>query len=630
MLILRLLIPLLSLFAPLSAYTAVSVSAIAADPNDYDVTFYHLDLNVSDSSTFLSGSTAIHIRSKINALSSIVFDFSNQLVTDSVQVDGIEASWSHQSSQLFITPANPINNGALVIVRIFYHGLGKNTETEGIYSQFVSNWNRRVTWTLTESFSALNFFPCKQSLTDKADSVYVFLSTDSHLKAGSNGLLTASVPLEGNRVRYEWKSRYPIAYYLISLAVSDYMDYSFYVKVPGYNDSILVQNYIINDPDYLVQNKENIDRTGDLIVLYSELFGLYPFSDEKYGHCLAPFSGGMEHQTMTTLINFSFLLVAHELTHQWFGDHVTCSTWQDIWINEGFASYGEYLAYQYLVSQENADNWIQSCNNIVKSASGGSVYVPAISAGDEGRIFNSRLSYKKGASIIHMLRQEIGSDSQFFNIITSFLSRYGNGNASGADFRDHVEEQSGRDYNQFFEQWYFGEGYPIHAIRWDHRNDTLYINSLQTPSTGNQFFNLLFEFRATGDNVDTIVTFRQDAEFKQWQIYLPGNVSNIEADPGHWLLADLSDISMINETDIEIGFTVMPNPARNTVKIEPNNGQPAGRYTIYMADASGKIMVKRESVQQSESINVNSYPSGLYFIIIKQGRKSYYKKLIIN
>ncbi len=107
-------------------------------------------------------------------------------------------------------------------------------------------------------------------------------------------------------------------------------------------------------PHYFKQNKAAIDKTGDLILLYSDLFGDYPFANEKYGHCVAPFGGGMEHQTMTTLVNFSFLLVAHELAHQWFGDFVTCSTWQDIWINEGFASYAEYLANQYLKSQEDS------------------------------------------------------------------------------------------------------------------------------------------------------------------------------------------------------------------------------------------------------------------------------------
>ncbi len=91
---------------------------------------------------------------------------------------------------------------------------------------------------------------------------------------------------------------------------------------------------------------------------------------------MAPSGGGMEHQTMTTLANFSFLLVAHELAHQWFGDYVTCKTWQDIWINEGFASYSEYLANQYLVSQTEADNWMVRTQNFVKSLPGGSVYVP--------------------------------------------------------------------------------------------------------------------------------------------------------------------------------------------------------------------------------------------------------------
>lgn len=597
---------------------------------NYDVTFYHLDLNVSDTSTYISGSTTIHIRSLVSSLQEALFDFSNLLTTDSVIIGGERVQFSHEVNEINVVFNESLPESDELAVQIFYHGLGKNHETEGIYNRYNASWDKNITWTLTEPFHARNFFPCKQALTDKADSVYVFLSTDSSLKAGSNGVLTAEIPLAGDRVRYEWKSKFPIAYYLISFSVSDYMDYSYHVKLPESSDSILVQNYIYNDSNYYIQNKNSIDKTGDLLVLYSKLFGPYPFRTEKYGHCVAPFSGGMEHQTMTTLVNFSFLLVAHELTHQWFGDFVTCSTWQDIWINEGFASYGEYLAYQYLTSQTDADNWIESSNDYVKSAAGGSVFVPESSAENESRIFDSRLSYKKGASIIHMIRQETGNDSLFFDIMTTFLDKYRNSNASGADFRDHLELKTGKDFNQFFNQWYYGQGYPIHSIQWDHRNDTLYVNSLQTVSSETPFFNLQLEFRITGENFDTLVAFRQDANFNKWQMYLPGNVNMVIPDPNHWLLLEISDISIIDESGNDSGFSVVPNPATDKVLISAPEDRPSVRYSIILANAEGRIMVRRESTSQVEEIHVNSFPAGMYFVIIKSGSSTLHKKLIIN
>ena len=600
-----------------------------SDNNDYDVVFYHLDLNVSDTSTYIQGSTSIFLKSIIPALEQVILDFSTRLITDSVLVNHQRVQYTHNADEIVVELNDPASEGNLIELQIYYHGLGTYSGvSSGIYNKYSTSWDKNITWTLSEPFSARNWFPCKQSLTDKADSVYVFLSTDNTLKAGSNGRLANQVPLPDERIRYEWKSAFPIVYYLISFAVSDYMDYSFYAPVNEGIDSILVQNYIYNDSSYLVQNILNINRTAELLQLYSDLFGPYPFQSEKYGHCVAPFSGGMEHQTMTTLVNFSFLLVAHELAHQWFGDYVTCQSWQDIWINEGFASYGEYLACQYLSTKEDAENWITGCFDYVKSVSGGSVYVPDLMVENEGRIFDSRLSYKKGASIIHMLRHEIGNDSLFFECLSTFLTKYKNGNASGADFKNHVEEKTGTDFDQFFDQWYTGQGYPIHSIRWEHRNDTLYINSFQTVSSVTPFFDVLIDFKITGMGTDTLISLRQTNNYTTWQVYLPGNITSLQADPDHWLLTDFSGVSPIANVISDSGFRIIPNPARDKVHIELDN--PVGKYSIYLANSEGKIISMRESSEQREVIEVNGFPSGFYFIIIRYGKTIKHGKFVIN
>jgi hypothetical protein len=258
------------------------------------------------------------------------------------------------------------------------------------------------------------------------------------------------------------------------------------------------------------------------------------------------------------------------------------------------------------------------------------VYVPENFADDEGRIFDSRLSYKKGAAIIHMIRQEVGNDSLFFGIMSSFLTRYGNSNASGADFMEHVEENTAKDFNQFFDQWYYGQGYPVHSIRWYHQNDTLYINSLQTPSSSTPFFNLKLDFQVSGENLDTIVTFRQDENFNRWEIYLPGKIDLIKPDPNQWLLIDVSDISAMNESGNDSGFSIIPNPATDLIRISKSIDKPISKYSVFLTNSEGKIMIRRESNSQSEEINVSAYPAGMYFVIIKSGRSSFLKKLIIN
>lgn len=601
------------------------VNVTRAAQSDYNVRFYHINLNVSDSSIYIEGFTRLIIEAE-PGMQQINLDFSTRLSTDSVKINGQRAEYTHSLDKLVIERGE--NTGGLITAEVFYHGPGNTgINVSGIYNRSVSAWNKRVTWTLSEPYSAKNWFPCNQVLTDKADSVYVFLSTDKNLKAGSNGLLTNVVPLPDNRVRYEWKSRYPIAYYLISFAVSDYLDYSFYVRNTENTDSILVQNYIYNDSSYLNNNRTAINKTGDLLLLYSDLFGPYPFRNEKYGHCTAPFSGGMEHQTMTTLVSFSFLLVAHELAHQWFGDHVTCSSWQDIWINEGFASYAEYLANQYLVSQEVADDWMESTRDYVKSLPGGSIYVPSSFLTNEGRIFDSRLSYKKGAAVIHMLRHEIGNDSLFFGSLTSFLHKFGNGTASGEDFKMHLEEQTAMDFDQFFNQWYYGEGYPIHNINWEQKNDTLYISSLQTTSSGTAFFDVMLEFRLTGEDTDTIVSFRQASNYSTWKLYLPADIHTLQPDPNNWLIIDFATVARVKDS-IDRNFRILPNPAKDKVTIKLRD--PVGKFSLFVANTEGRILTKRTSSGQQEEIDVRQFPSGMYFVIIQYGQNTGYGKFIVN
>ncbi len=624
------LLPLLFLPAifPLSGNDPSRFVSGIQNRENYDVNFYFLDLNISDTSTYIRGSVSVYLNLVDPSVPEVVLDMADLLEADSVIVNGRNTSFIHDNNSLTVNlPVQDIGS-TIQKVEVFYRGPGSGAgDIRGIYSKHNATWDQRVTWTLSEPFFALNWFPCKQSLTDKADSAYVYLSTDKNLKAGSNGLLTGTVELTGDRIRYEWKCRYPIDYYLISFAVSRYRDYSFYVRNDT-DDSILVQNYIYDNDSYLEQNKESIDKTGDMIRLFADLFGPYPYMQEKYGHSIAPSGGGMEHQTMTTLSNFSFSLVSHELAHQWFGNSVTCKLWQDIWINEGFASYAEYLAYQYLISQVSADNWITRFHDLIWSVPGGSVYVPEASITEEDRIFDYRLTYAKGAAIIHMIRQEVGNDELFFIILREFLQRYKNNNASGADFRNLLEEMTGLDFGWFFEQWYQGEGCPVHSINWNHRKDTLYINSLQTTTASTPQFNVLLEYEVTFDNRDTVISHRQASGFDQWRLYLPGKVTQVRVDPRHWLLMRLAGINHAREEGYNARYVIIPNPAQD--KITLHFTEPVDTYAIYIADVGGKILLSEQSSSPRKTVDVEKLPKGIYFIVVEEKKVIYPAKFIKN
>ncbi len=310
----------------------------------YDVSFYKLGLNMINTSTALSGVVEIHATAT-QAIDSALLEFFSGFTINEVKLNGTATPYSRYGSLLSV----PVNQatGTDFVITVDYAGTPPTAATNPLGGSGMTNasspsWGNQVTWSLSEPFSALEWFPCKQDLKDKADSVQVSVRVPDNLMAGSNGILD-SVTTSGGFKTFHWMHRHPIAYYLISVAVASYQEYTIYANPAGSTQPVMIQNFIYDNPQFLPYFQEDIDETADIMELFADLFGPYPYQNEKYGHCIAPLSGGMEHQTMTTQGFFDRSLTAHELAHQWWGNYITCGSWADIWINEGFASYSEYL-----------------------------------------------------------------------------------------------------------------------------------------------------------------------------------------------------------------------------------------------------------------------------------------------
>lgn len=592
----------------------------------YDVNHYGISLEVNDTSTYISGYTDISATA-LEKIDELVFELSSSLQLDSVFIGEIrEDSFTHIFDLVRISPVDPVPGNEQFRARLYYHGSGGHSSFfAGISNRKDMEWDSRVTYTLSEPFRALDWFPCKQVLHDKADSADIYITVGEGLMAGSNGILVGIDSLSGGKKRYHWQSRYPVAYYLLSITVSNYQDYSFYSKSQFLPDSLLIQNYIYNVPGCLEQNRADIDVTADLIDLYSGLFSPYPFWKEKYGHCLAPMGGGMEHQTMTTLASFRFNLVAHELTHQWFGDNVTCASWQDIWINEGFASYGEYLAREALLSHEEADKWMNRAHELAMMAPGGSVYIPEGDADDEIRIFSSALSYKKGAALVHMLRYELQNDSLFFRTLSVFQERYADSVATGRDFLNVLNEISGSDFEWFFEQWYYGYGYPQFQVTWQQSYDSIIVEISQSGSSDKTAFfktsmDLEFHYEIGGDTLMRI--FIDEPEMRVG-ISLSRPVIKLVPDPENWIL-DITEV--VNKTVRKDYFKVRPNPFGEKLNIVFRTG--IGDREIILCDLHGKILKKCHSTSGSFTMDTHDLIQGVYLLKISEGKEVYTARVI--
>ena len=504
----------------------------------YDVKYLKLNLSVEAGSTFIAG-TALTIAKVLQPLDSFNIELRNNMIVDSVYINGVRKNFQRGLNYIFV-PLSPSLPGGSSVSALFYY---RGTATTGVYAGTNGSNDLTYTATVSESYQAREWFPAKQILKDKIDSADIWIKTSAAYKVGSNGLLVAVVDSPNNKKQYQWKTRYPMNYYMPSIAIGNYREYLNYAKPAAMApDSILIQHYVVDDNAYFNSVKTNLDKTPAFIEKYSELFGLYPFKDEKYGHSHAYIGGGMEHQTMSTMAGFGSTLIAHELGHQWWGNRVTCAAWNYIWLNEGFASYCEYLAIEKLPAlfpTITAAAYMQSVHNNVLSSAAGSVYVPDASLFDENRIFSGRLSYNKGSAIIHTMRFEMQDDNLFYQTLKNYQQQFKDSVATADDFKQVAEATSGKDFTDFFNQWYYGEGYPTFNITYLMQGTDsiiLVVNQAASAPGITPFFKGLYEFTITSAQGDTTVKAYISSNNQFIKFKYSKTPNGIIVDPNNWVL----------------------------------------------------------------------------------------------
>lgn len=602
---------------------------------NYDVKHYLFDLEAGNTSAFLKGSVTIGFRNLVESLDTFVFELVEYYAIDSILLAGVHADYTREGDFIKVIPGILIEKNSLANCQVFYRGeLPVNIQKNGFGISHDQQY--ASTFTLSEPYYAKYWFPCKQDLIDKADSVFVTVTTDSGLVVGSNGLLYRKTILENKQVKHEWQSRYPIAYYLISISIAEYIEYNFHVNIPGLADSLLIQNFLF-DSSTLKKNKTAIDQTGDLILAYSNLFGPYPFLKEKYGHCMVPFSGGMEHQTLSSMGFFNEELIAHELAHQWFGNSVTCASWQDIWINEGFATYSPFLAIEYQNGKFPTQMMTEYINNLMYGAYSGSTFVPTADFDLDynniddlnaltNRIFNWYLSYNKGAVILHMLRHEINDDALFFRILKVFVQEFSNGNASGENFQMLTEKESGRNFDYFFKQWYYGEGYPRYQIQWKQTGDLVRIESKQSSNNSTtEFFRMTLDYLIHSTNGDTLIRFEQTSKNQIFEIPFQEEITNIEVDPNSNSLLEIVSLEKIDlvPSTTKIGWDfdieVFPNPFVNELYITNPTGN---EIMLILREFTGELIGNYSFNSYKETLFLSDLSNGIYFLEIRSGKET--------
>jgi len=616
------------------AQAVYRVDALNDNPllDAYDVKFYGLDVQADNQSDQIQGSATILVQLIDDKQTSLLFELTSSLVVDRVEVEGQEVTFSHEGNEITLSLSAPLSAGELVSTKIWYGG----KTGEGMVREIDGDWNVPVTYTSTEPFYSLDWFPCKQNLQDKADSVHVFITTNYGLTAVSQGIHTGTTYYPNGKVRFEWKSNYPIAFYLISIAVADYTEYTLESLPPGASEAFPIQNFVYNVPTCLDTYRNQIDATLPMMDVFCDLFGPYPFRTEKYGHYLWPRGGGMEHQTMTGMGSFDFYLVAHELGHSWFGNYVTCATWQDIWINEGFATYAGYLATENLAPEYADGDRPYRFERALREPEG-SVYVPAQEADNQARIFSGNLSYSKGMAIIHMIRFELQDDEIFFTSLRNFLNIYADSVATGMDFKAVLEAASGVDFTDFFNQWYFGAGYPIYETSWQQNDGLLSLHSTQTPSSEtNPLFKMSMEYRIYYEGGDTLVRVFQDETQEVYEIPMEQTVTSIVLDPNDQVLNLVKDEAKGTRITENSGpYSIYPNPNQGTFSFKSlSDKDENANIAVEIYNNTGKLihMERYEGCLpfMEYDIQLEGLVAGVYFVRFSGGSSVEILKMMVR
>jgi len=551
-----------------------------------DMHYQEMHWDIDPAQYFIHGTITYQFESRTDGLTELLLDLSDALTVLRVERNGSALSWTHGADQILrIDLGKILDTGAHDTLVVEYEGMPPSNGF-GSFEQS-THGGAPIIWTLSEPYGMRDWWPGKQDLADKIDSIDVYITTPAGQLAASNGKLM-SITADGDQLVHHWRHRHPITAYLVALAVTNYEAYSHFLPLDE-TDTLEILNYVF--PESRAQAETQTPRTLEVMALYNDLFGRYPFADEKYGHAQFGWGGGMEHQTMSFMYNFSHELIAHELAHQWFGDKVTCSSWTEIWMNEGFATYLTGLTYEAFSPDLYWPSWKRNVVNVATSQPGGSVWVNDTTS--VNRIFSGRLSYNKGAYLLQMLRWIVG-DENFFGACRDYLDLPGTAYAFGstAEFQHYLELRSGLDLAEFFRDWFYGEGWPSYAVRWTQTQDSLILWVDQAQShVSVDFFEMPLPIKVFSGGDAYTLRFDHTASGQRFSSALAAPVDSIQFDPDLWLLSRNNTVTevttAVENPGTESPVLLYPNPATAWLECYPSDGITHLR----LSDAAGRSML---------------------------------------
>ncbi|MEJ2721770.1 MAG: M1 family aminopeptidase [bacterium] len=517
------------------------INKTLVDQENIDVVHYEIDVDIDPTAETIQGTVSIDAVVLATPMTTAVLDLTDSLTVTRVRDRGSDVGFNHANDLLVLIIERGYQTGDTLRLEIDYNGH-----------------------------------------PPVIDDVRLAVTVPDTLVVASNGALEAEEVLPEGKKRFVWVESYPIATYLVSLAISNYRTFEDYYRY-GALDSMVVRYFVY--PEDLDDAREDWSVTVPMIAFFSETFGRYPFIDEKYGMAEFGWGGAMEHQTCTSMSSGMIngrhsydWVVAHELSHQWWGDMISPGDWRDIWLNEGFATYCEALWFEHEGGFAEYIDWVRRH----RSSFGfrGTLYDPEVMFGTT--------SYWKGMWVLHMLRGVMG-DAAFFAALRAYGAdpALAYANATTADFQRICEAEYGSSLRWFFDEWVYGVGQPSYQYFWTQAGSgsggalDVTLRQLQRGPVFKMPVELRFALVSGGTSVDTTVTVWNELEVQHYRFEFADRVAGVSVDPDDWILKDASERAL---TPLTLG--VNPNPFNAAAKLTFETGV-GGRVEIGIFDVTG-------------------------------------------
>ena len=436
---------------------AATPSTGAGDPyfplqgnGGYDVEHYDLSLRYDTVERGLDATATITATST-QRLQTFDLDLRRALTVSSVAVDGQAAGFAQPADlgqELVITPSTPVRSGTTFTILVRYGGRPEAvTDPDGSIEGWVETSDGA--FVVGEPQGSPAWFPCNDTPRDKA--TYDFTVTvPSGVTAIANGELTStSTGADGWRT-FTWHNGEPMSTYLVTVTTGVF-DVSTGTTPGG------IPYYIATDPKVDSQSQSVLRKLPAMTDYFTQLFGPYPFTSTGAVVDNAPEVGyALEVQTKPLYDSPpDELTVAHEIAHMWFGDAVTLRTWRDIWVNEGFAEFADWMWSEH-TGQKSAQSFFNQY--YAKNANSWVWSPPPAEPGGPADIFDGSI-YERGAMTLQALRVKLG-DPTFFQLLRDWYDTHRYGNVTVEEFTDFASARSGMDLSHFFDVWLFEPGKP--------------------------------------------------------------------------------------------------------------------------------------------------------------------------